>query len=47
MHKKTAHTCDIGTIYTNLNKYIHDMLSHNIDFMAMLLGQLNSKGLFT
>ena len=46
MHKETAHTGDFGTIYTNMNKYIHDMLICNVDFMAIFLGQWNSKALF-
>jgi hypothetical protein len=46
MHKEAAHTGDFGAIYTDMNKYIHDMLSHYVDFMAIFLGQLNSKALF-
>jgi len=47
MHKETAHSGDFGAIYTNMNKYIHDItLSHYIDIMAIFLGQLNSKALF-
>jgi len=46
IYKETAHTGDFGTVCTNMSKYIHDMLSHNVDLKAMFLQQLNSKALF-
>jgi len=46
MCKETAHTGDFGTICTHMNKYIHDMLSRNVDFKAMFLQQLNSKFIY-
>jgi len=46
MHKEAAHTRDFGAICIDMNKYIRDMLSHYVDFIAIFLGQLNSKALF-
>jgi hypothetical protein len=47
MHKEVAHIGDFGAIYTDMNKYIHDiMLSHYVEFMEIFLGRLNSKASF-